>query len=36
MTEIKSEVLESLFSSNIGLSGENSLKMSGDLLGVER
>jgi len=36
MTEIKSEVLESLFSSMIALSGENSLKISGDLLGVER
>jgi len=36
ITEIKSEVLESLFSSMIALSGENSLKMSGDLLGVER
>ena len=36
ITEIRSEALESLFSSIIALSGENSLKMSGDLLGVER
>jgi len=36
ITEIRSELLESLFSSMIALSGENSLKLMGEQLGVDR